>query len=703
MAGVLLMLILGIGIGAGMVAGIVMFSPGTAQAAYSTAGDFGISVPQPILPDQDSVTITVVFKDPPVIPIIETNAGKIEQVFRVTDFIYEAVWYPPKDGLARVAVIAAWDDNMIVPEFMVERIILHGSTIVNVEAPEGAAVTVDVGGMIYGPEVAAFPGLASFKVDLSPGIHAAKANIVEADGKTTDKEIELDSQSTPLVALFLVPNQVNGDGYEYVRIHAFASTPEGEPTNPDGIVVNAANTFYRAVREGNGYYVGDYPVARYLTPQELTISATIDEEPPGATTLYVDGVPAADFRVEADPAEMIADGSTTTTVTAWLSDGEGTMPLSGYQVKFSAEGGSFTDTYEVEKGKYQTTFTSPTTIPMMGSVTVKAYVEGAKGKGNQEATFDVKLYPGEAHHAAVKANPSTLPPDGQSYSFVTVAIQDVYNNHVPMELEVKVDEGTMSDLSVIQPGEVTFKYTAPSYPDLKGQKQVGVTVTMKADGSEIQTAGRITLYKEPAVVAVAPVKEKQQKKQQQKKPLQASTVTGMLGGSALWKSSDTGVGAAGPWLRFEYTSYLSDHVSYTLSPGMMFFSSSSTARSSDFADGAAGVETSVTSFLMPIMGGLRYSLPLGDRLSIGVGMELGVIMASTSIKAESVMNEAVSGFQVVPALAIPVGLDMDLGPGLFTVGLNHLLGLSSLGEEGETGVNGQLSATGLLVGYKLEM
>ncbi len=176
---------------------------------------------------------------------------------------------------------------------------------------------------------------------------------------------------------------------------------------------------------------------------------------------------AVSIALTANPTSIPADGSSSSTITATVTDSTGAPVIPGTSVTFSTDLGTFagggtsiTATTSDDTGTVSVSLISATTA---GTATVTATSSGVTQSVN--VTFSGSV----VGSITVTANPSTLPADGTSTSVVRADVRDAQGNPVPdgesISFVILTGTGTLSASSALTVGgfaEVT--YTASNTP-----------------------------------------------------------------------------------------------------------------------------------------------------------------------------------------------------------------------------------------------
>ncbi|MDQ6606665.1 MAG: Ig-like domain repeat protein, partial [Actinomycetota bacterium] len=129
--------------------------------------------------------------------------------------------------------------------------------------------------------------------------------------------------------------------------------------------------------------------------------------------------------VQLAPPSIVANGTSTTTATATVTDVLG--PLSGETVVFTDPSGNSVQGVDQGNGTYTATLTSSTTA---GIVTITA-TDTTAGSFGASGSAPLTQTPGPAANVTVGLAPTSIPADGSSATTATATVTDVNGNRVP--------------------------------------------------------------------------------------------------------------------------------------------------------------------------------------------------------------------------------------------------------------------------------
>src|SRR5207344_419617 len=149
-----------------------------------------------------------------------------------------------------------------------------------------------------------------------------------------------------------------------------------------------------------------------------------------ATVSFTAGpVTAAQSTVNAAPASVVADGSTTSTITVTLKDAQ-SHPIAGKTVTLAKSGGSSTITTVsgVTNASGVATFTVKDTVAEATTYTATDTTDTVTV--TQTATVTFTAGPVTAAQSTVSASPASVLADNSTISTITVTLKDAQSNPV---------------------------------------------------------------------------------------------------------------------------------------------------------------------------------------------------------------------------------------------------------------------------------
>ncbi|MEA3358133.1 MAG: invasin domain 3-containing protein, partial [Thermodesulfobacteriota bacterium] len=176
--------------------------------------------------------------------------------------------------------------------------------------------------------------------------------------------------------------------------------------------------------------------------------------------------------VRAASDKIVADGTTSTLITAVVKDVDGNNIADGTKVEFTTTGGTLSAANATTiNGEATVTLTSPTTI---GTADITATV------GKVSGSTKVDFIAGPIDKLTLTANPNTLPADGTSTSTIQVTAKDINGNPVADEsIGLTVSSGSLSAASAKTDsiGVASVIYTTPGSAPSGGTSTITATTT----------------------------------------------------------------------------------------------------------------------------------------------------------------------------------------------------------------------------------
>ena len=230
----------------------------------------------------------------------------------------------------------------------------------------------------------------------------------------------------PDIHLEANPASIPADNSSYSIITAAFEDGNGNPV-PEGTSVNFITNLGTFPPNGQDYTLKTFDdtgiVTVFLhagiTAGTATVTATLESTSESVPVTFYDSGAAA-LTVKAVPSTLTADGLSTSTITATVTDGGGGFVPDGTEVGFSADHGNFgglgTATATTVSGIATVTYTAPSAKPAGGLDTVTATSDGASGE------VDITLTGPTLGTIVLSANPTAIPANGTSTSAITATV-----------------------------------------------------------------------------------------------------------------------------------------------------------------------------------------------------------------------------------------------------------------------------------------
>ncbi|MFI2104620.1 invasin domain 3-containing protein, partial [Isoptericola sp. NPDC019693] len=278
------------------------------------------------------------------------------------------------------------------------------------------------------------------------------------------------------------PTQLTADGTSTSTVTVTLLDAQGNAVGASGGDVTMATTaggLGAVTDHEDGTYTATLTAPSSTTPPAATLTFALDGEDgtATATVAFVAGVPSTTTStIEADPASITADGSSESTVTVTLRDGNGNLVTdAGDVVTVSTDAGRLSEVTDEGDGTYTATLTSATAA---GTATVGFAVDGA----GASATAHVAFVAGsaDAGSSTIAASPTSVTADGTSTSAITVRLVDAHGNPLTSSggrVALATTTGALSPVTDNEDGTYTATLTAP--------QAVGTaTVSFTVDGED---------------------------------------------------------------------------------------------------------------------------------------------------------------------------------------------------------------------------
>lgn len=224
---------------------------------------------------------------------------------------------------------------------------------------------------------------------------------------------------------------------------------------------------------------------------EITASIEGEDVDDSAEVEFTALPPSPDFtQITASPKKILANGSSTSTITVTLRD-ENNNPVNtgGFDVSLSTTTGTLGNVTDNGDGTYTATLTSSTNE---GTATISGTLEGEDIDDTAEVEFVEEILPPSGEFTTIQAAPTTLLADGESTSVITVTLRDENDEPVGQggfNVTLSTTAGTLGDIT--DNGDGT--YTAV----LTSSNMVGTTtITGTVEGDNIVDTAEVEFVAE---------------------------------------------------------------------------------------------------------------------------------------------------------------------------------------------------------------
>lgn len=246
-----------------------------------------------------------------------------------------------------------------------------------------------------------------------------------------------------------------------------------------------------------------------------TVTVEAPNEQTGSFDITLSGIsgdpnaptyPVGSITASAGSQKIVADGSTSVTISAEVKDTMGVSIPDGTIVTFTTNAGDFDpNTAGIQNMMTALTADGIARIRLTSSTkTGIATITAESGGFNDDTT--VEFIPGPPAIVIVQASPADLVADGSSQSIITVTVLDAHNNPVSDGTQLTFDpnatDGELSSiLGTTSVGIATVTYTAPGSPGTGSDIITAVTTNEISGSAGINLSGAqvagLTLSAEP--------------------------------------------------------------------------------------------------------------------------------------------------------------------------------------------------------------
>jgi adhesin/invasin len=285
------------------------------------------------------------------------------------------------------------------------------------------------------------------------------------------------------------PTTVTADGASTLTVTVRLLDTNGNPLTTSGgavVIATDAGTLGTTTDLGDGSYTAVFTAA--TTVGTATLGFTLDGTAAEATaTVDLLAGPADPTRttVEVFPTTLVADGTTTATVTVRTVDAQGNpVTTGGAPVTVTTDLGSVGPVTDLGDGTYTATLISATTV---GTATVGFTLDGAAGAQTAQASFVAGL--GDPARSVVEADPTTITADGVSTSTLTVRLIDANGNPLTSSggtVVLITDTGSVSATTDQGDGTYTATLLAPTTTGT-------ATISFTVDGVPAEATATVAL------------------------------------------------------------------------------------------------------------------------------------------------------------------------------------------------------------------
>lgn len=337
--------------------------------------------------------------------------------------------------------------------------------------------------------------LGASAADLPGGTYRAQVDVVSDSAGNSPQTVEITFQvgaSEPVIQLSADEVEFNAIEGRPRPVDRTVSIENGGEQDLTGLEVNI---FYREEDPADGWL--NASLNQTEAPAELTLSVAdnglvagdyeanvrvesdvaINSPASILVSLHVQaGADPETSTIEADPEELVADGSAESVITVTLKDASGeNLSIGGDDVTLTSTAGTLSDVTDKDDGTYTATLTSSSTPEV---ATITGTVNGQDIVDDATVTFAVGSV--STSNSTVAAEPVTLVADGVSTSTITVTVRDAQNNlrEGGDDVALQASAGAMSAVTDNANGTYTATLTASTTAET-------ATVTASVNGNDL--------------------------------------------------------------------------------------------------------------------------------------------------------------------------------------------------------------------------
>jgi len=347
-------------------------------------------------------------------------------------------------------------------------------------------------------------GNGTYTATVSSTTKSGDSTITATDGSLSDSAtLTQTAGPATTVGVVLSPTSIVADGTSSSTATATVSDANGNRVSNDavGFGTNGGQGIGSVTAHPDGTYTATVTSSKKAGDSTITATdSSVDPDVSGGATLTQTPGPAAQVNVLLDPSSIVADGETSSTATATVTDANGNREQGGGdKVAFTSDGGQrIGPVADHHDGTYSAPVTSTTEA---GDSTITAT------DASLSDTATLTQTPGPAAQVKVALKPSSIVADGKSTSTATATVSDANGNPVPAETLRFTSDGAQRIGPVADHHDGT--YSAPMTSTTKtGTAKITATDGSLSDSATLtQTPGpaaRVEVaLKPPSIVADA--------------------------------------------------------------------------------------------------------------------------------------------------------------------------------------------------------
>jgi hypothetical protein len=397
--------------------------------------------------------------------------GELHDPELVEPGVYRAqLRLPALQGPAVILVVFRTDDRAGAVRVQVWK-----KASLEIDTEPGAQVRVEIAGQTFGP-VRAVGRQATVEVEIPPGAEAARVIAQDAAGNETTRTLNLPGQAFPR-ALILPPAEqiLADDGPVLPVLAAVTDDWGGLPRSWELQVESGAVGTPAEIQPGLRLF--PWRPSRALGEKALVVRAEDEDETRWVVELIAG--PPTGIEIQAMPLLLPANGLSTSTIYAGVSDGLGHYIDVG-PIELQIAGGTVIQ--EPAQSGPLSIATVGADRMVAGGEPPAAIVVTARG-GQYEGTVAIRQFDPEARGLRLLAAETRLAADGESRTSVRVEVLDGLGEPLP-------DSGTLalSALGGTVPAEIELQDGQGSFVFQAGTTAGIASVRAERDGSVAQVA-----------------------------------------------------------------------------------------------------------------------------------------------------------------------------------------------------------------------
>jgi hypothetical protein len=394
-----------------------------------------------------------------------TTMGELHEPERVEPGLFQAQITLP--SLRGPAIILALFEGEGYAGYV--RIAVWKAANLEVDTEPGAQVRVEIVDQTFGP-VRAQGRLATVPVEIPPGAESARVIARDAAGNETVRTIELPRQGFPLAVILPPSPTILADDRQVLPVLVGVSTKwGGQPTT--WALETDTGALGEPAEIATGLRLYSWRPSRALGEKALIV--TQDDGETRFPVMMTSG-PATGIEIQAEPNILPANGLSTATIYAGVSDGLGHY-LDVGPIAVDIAGGLIVQPPEQSGPVVLATVAAERMVP--GSEPPAAIVVTARG-GGYEGVVAIRQFDPDARGLRLSAEAPRLTADGESRTNLHVELLDGLGEPLPVTgaAEVSALGGSVPAVTELIGGVATFVLQAGTAAGL-------ATVRVSMDGA----------------------------------------------------------------------------------------------------------------------------------------------------------------------------------------------------------------------------